>query len=110
MEWAIEVCKEGKMPICSTMCIGPEGDMHGVSAGDCAIRMAKAGADVVGVNCHFGPYEIIDTMKCMKKGLDDAGLKVFLMSQPLAYVTPDAKKQGFIDLPEFPFGNTLLSI
>uniref|UniRef100_T2M8L7 Betaine--homocysteine S-methyltransferase 1 n=1 Tax=Hydra vulgaris TaxID=6087 RepID=T2M8L7_HYDVU len=103
MEWAIETCKEAKMPICSTMCIGPEGDMHGISAAECAVRMAKAGADVVGVNCHFGPYEIIETMKRMKQGLDDAGLNVFLMSQPLAYVTPDAKKQGFIDLPEFPF-------
>ena len=40
----------------------------------------------------------------MKDALDAAGLKVHLMVQPLAYITPDAKKQGFIDLPEFPFG------
>ena len=40
----------------------------------------------------------------MKAGLDAAGLKPFLMVQPLAYHTPDAGKQGFIDLPEFPFG------
>jgi len=26
------------------------------------------------------------------------------MAQPLGYHTPDAGKQGFIDLPEFPFG------
>lgn len=26
------------------------------------------------------------------------------MVQPLGYMTPDASKQGFIDLPEFPFG------
>ena len=25
------------------------------------------------------------------------------MVQPLAYMTPDASVQGFIDLPEFPF-------
>jgi len=25
------------------------------------------------------------------------------MTQPLGYMTPDAGKQGFIDLPEFPF-------
>merc|ERR1719422_241381 len=43
-------------------------------------------------------------MRLMKKALDDAGIKVHLMVQPLAYITPDAKKQGFIDLPEFPFG------
>ena len=33
--------------------------------------------------------------------------KVHLMSQPLGYMTPDAGKQGFIDLPEFPFGAPL---
>ena len=43
MEWAIEVCKETGIVTASTMCIGPEGDLHGVSAGDCAVRMAKAG-------------------------------------------------------------------
>ena len=29
--------------------------------------------------------------------------QAFLMSQPLAYQTPDVNRQGFIDLPEFPF-------
>ena len=42
-------------------------------------------------------------MKKMKQGLDEAGLSPFLFVQPLAYMTPDAGKQGFIDLPEFPF-------
>lgn len=46
MEWAIEVCKRTGLPVAATMCIGPEGDMHGVSAEDCAVRMAKAGADI----------------------------------------------------------------
>jgi betaine-homocysteine S-methyltransferase len=41
----------------------------------------------------------------MKEGLVKNGLtNVFLMTQPLAYWTPDCNKQGFIDLPEFPFG------
>ena len=43
----------------------------------------------------------------MKEGLDAAGLKAHLMIQPLAYHTPDCGKQGFIDLPEFPFGKFL---
>ena len=46
MEWAIEVCASTGLPVCSTMCIGPEGDLHGVSAGECAVRMSKAGANV----------------------------------------------------------------
>jgi len=78
--------------------------MHGVSAGDCAVRMAKAGADVVGVNCHFDPFISIKAVALMKEGLEKAGLKRHLMIQPLGFSTPDCGKQGFIDLPEFPFG------
>jgi len=104
MEWAIESLKLGGLPVCANMCIGPEGDLHGVSAGECAIRMAKAGADVVGINCHFDPFISLDAMELMKEALDSAGLKVHLMVQPLGVHTPDATKQGFIDLPEFPFG------
>merc|ERR1712054_330064 len=33
----------------------------------------------------------------------NGGKKCYLMVQPLAFMTPDALKQGFIDLPEFPF-------
>ena len=106
MEWAIEALKKyGKgMAVCANMCIGELGDMHGVSAGECAVRMAKAGADVIGINCHFGPFEVLRGIKKMKEALDKEGLKVHLMTQPLGFHTPDAKSQGFIDLPEFPFG------
>jgi len=106
MEWAIETLKKhgNGMPVCASMCILDEGDLHGVGTGECAIRMAKAGADVVGINCHFGPVETIRGMRVMKEALDKAGIKVHLMAQPLAFHTPDAKAQGFIDLPEFPFG------
>jgi len=103
MEWAIEECKKTKLPVAANMCIGPEGDLHGVSAAECAIRMARAGADIVGVNCHFDPFVSLEALKKMKAGLDAAGLHPYLMCQPLAYHTPDAGKQGFIDLPEFPF-------
>ena len=110
MEWAIECCKQSQLPVCASMCIGPEGDMHGVSASECAVRMAKAGADVIGVNCHFGPFATLKSLAIMKKAIDEAGMKVHLMAQPLAFVTPDAGKQGFIDLPEFPFGRDLFII
>ena len=43
MVWAIEVCKEKALPVAATMCIGPEGDLHGVATGECAIQMAMAG-------------------------------------------------------------------
>lgn len=45
----------------------------------------------------------------MKEGLQAAKLKAHLMSQLLAFHTPDCGKQGFIDLPEFPFGKTRVS-
>jgi len=101
--WALEVAKKSGLPCALNLCIGEQGDMHGLSAGDCAVQMARAGADIVGVNCHFGPFETLRTMKLMKAALDAAGLKPYLMAQPLSYHTPDAGKQGFIDLPEFPF-------
>ncbi|XP_035214876.1 betaine--homocysteine S-methyltransferase 1-like [Stegodyphus dumicola] len=103
MEWAIEVCKETDLPVAATMCIGTEGDLHNKSVGECAVRMAIAGADVVGLNCHFDPFKMLEAIAMMKTALSAAGLKPYLMSQPLAFHTPDAGKQGFIDLPEFPF-------
>ena len=67
--------------------------------------MAKAGANVVGVNCHFDPFMSLEAIKVMKEGLEGANLldQVYLMCQPIAFCTPDAERQGFIDLPEFPF-------
>ena len=52
MEWAIEVCKETGLPVAASMCIGPEGDLHGVSNEVCAVRMAKAGANVGEYSCN----------------------------------------------------------
>eukprot|EP00662_Eupelagonemidae_sp_cell21_P049692 gene49692-29516_t len=96
--WALEVAKKSGLPVAVNLCIGELGDMHGTSAGDCAAdrrRRAKR---------HFGPVETVRCIKVMKAALDKEGLKPYLMTQPLGYHTPDAGKQGFIDLPEFPFG------
>lgn len=104
MEWALEVCVKSGMPVVASMCIGAEGDLHGISAGECAVRMAKGGAKAVGINCHFDPFVTLEGLKKMKTALDAAECKVHLIAQPLAFHTPDAGKQGFVDLPEFPFG------
>jgi len=103
MEWAIETCKESGKVVAATMCIGPEGDVTGVSAEECAVRMCRAGASLVGANCHFDPFISLKTMARMKEGLANAGLSPYLMCQPIGYLSPDAGKQGHIDLPEFPF-------
>ena len=46
IEWAIGVCKETGKTVASTMCIGPMGDIDGISTAECAVRMAKAGSNV----------------------------------------------------------------
>lgn len=51
----------------------------------------------------------VETVKLMKEGVEKAGLKAHYMVQPLAFHTPDCNCQGFIDLPEFPFGNDSVS-
>ena len=58
----------------------------------------------VGINCHFDPFVTLEGLRLMKKAMDEAGIKKHMIAQPLAFHTPDAKRQGFIDLPEFPFG------
>jgi len=109
-KWAVETVQK-LMPnevVAVNMCIGPEGDMHGMPTAECAKVLAGTGAQIIGVNCHFGPNETLEACYQMKRGLEQIGLDitkdVFLMAQPVIYHTPDAGPQGFIDLPEFPFG------
>ena len=78
--------------------------LQGVSPGECAVRMARAGAPIVGVNCLFDPFLCLETVRQMKEALDSAGLKPFLMAQPLGYKTPDTGSYGWITLPDYPFG------
>jgi len=100
----VEVLKETGKPVAASLCIGPEGDMHGLSPQECAVKLVKAGAQIVGVNCHFDPLTCVKAVQMMKEGVEKAGLKAHYMVQPLAFHTPDCNCQGFIDLPEFPFG------
>jgi hypothetical protein len=79
-------------------------EMNSASILSLKLKIIFVGADVVGVNCHYGPPKSLETMRLMKAGLEAAGLKCHLMIQPLGFLTPDSGLQGFIDLPEFPFG------
>jgi betaine-homocysteine S-methyltransferase len=103
MEWALEIALATGKPVAATMCMGPNGDEAGVPVGECAVRMAKAGANLVGINCLFDPFICLDVLKNMKKALDSFGLKPSLMIQPLGFKTPDGGHFGWIDLPEFPY-------
>ena len=85
MEWAIEVALEYGLPVAATMCMGPGGDEAGVGVGECAVRMAKAGALLVGVNCLFDPFTCLEVLGSMKTALDAFELTPYLMAQPLGY-------------------------
>merc|ERR1711982_139924 len=103
MEWAIEVALEYGLPVGATMCMGPGGDESGVSVGECAVRMARAGANLVGVNCLFDPFVCLDIIKSMKVALEAFELDPYLMAQPLGYRVPDGGSFGWVEIPEFPF-------
>lgn len=66
----------------------------------------QTGADIVGVNCSFGPSVALETMRMMKEALDEEGLSPFLMAQPAGWHTTEVRNDvmGYISLPEFPFG------
>lgn len=46
MEWAIEEALKTGLPLAATLAINEKGDHAGVPVGECAVRMAKAGAQV----------------------------------------------------------------
>merc|ERR1712172_224337 len=103
MEWAIEVALEFGLPVAATMCMGPGGDESGVGAGECAVRMARAGAHIVGTNCLFDPWSLLEVMKEMKDALKLFKLDPYLMAQPNGYRIPDAGSFGWVEIEEFPF-------
>ncbi|CAL8329455.1 unnamed protein product [Arctogadus glacialis] len=101
--WAVEVMKAGGKPVGATLCISPQGDKDGTPPGECAVRLVRAGADMVGINCHLDPLTCVRTVKLMKEGLEKAGLKAHLIVQPLGFHTPECNHSGYTTLAEYPF-------
>ncbi|XP_001640891.2 S-methylmethionine--homocysteine S-methyltransferase BHMT2 isoform X1 [Nematostella vectensis] len=99
-EWMVEVMKESGKPVAVTMAISREGDRHGVLPGECAVRLVRAGADIIGVNCRFDPERSLDTIALMQEAIQREGLKTHWMVQPLGYWCPDAGPSGFTSIPE----------
>ncbi|XP_050714848.1 betaine--homocysteine S-methyltransferase 1-like [Eriocheir sinensis] len=103
MEWAIEEALKTGLPVAATLAIDERGDHAGIPVGECAVRMAKAGAQVVGVNCMFDPDTTVKTIKIMKDALDAAGLSPYLMTQPNGFLCPGVGKMGYLSCPEYPY-------
>jgi betaine-homocysteine S-methyltransferase len=72
---------------------------EGYGPGECARRLADAGAEIVGINCLRNPDATLPLVAEMKKAVGDA----YLACQPTAYRTP-AHQHDFTSLPEFPHG------
>jgi len=91
-EWALEIVKDSGVPIAVTLCVDKLGTVSGTSLGHCAIRMAKAGADVVGICCKLdveSPEVISEYVRIMKAALDGMDLQQHIMSFPHASSMPD---------------------
>ncbi len=71
---------------------------EGYGPGECARRLADAGAEIVGINCLRGPSTTLPLMQEMRSAVD-----AYLACQPVAYRTP-AHAHDFTALPEFPHG------
>merc|ERR1719505_83318 len=72
------------------MSLTRNGDSSNYSVEECALRMARSGADVIGINCALGPFESLQIMERIKRAL--------------SFPTPEAQSlnNGWIDLPEQP--------
>ena len=66
--------------------------------GELAVRMAKAGAQIVGVNCLFDPFITLEVMRKMKEALDAFELSPYLMAQPNGYRVPDGGSFGWCEV------------
>ena len=107
IEWAIELALEYGKPVAATMCPDPAGDAGGVPLQECAVRMARAGAHLIGVNCLYDPFMVLDIMKQFKEGLDKhlkpGEKRPYLMCQPLGYRTPDSDFYGWVNISDYPY-------
>lgn len=72
--------------------------------GECAKRLAGAGADVVGVNCLNGPEQQLPIAAGMRNAVSG-----YVASQPVAYRTTN-DRPDFTSTPNFPYALTPLQL
>jgi len=96
---AVERIKAAGKVAMVTMCFEQEPRSHeGHSPGECARRLADAGAEIVGINCLRNPGTTLPLIEEMRAAIDG-----YVACQPVAYKTP-AHHHDFTALPEFPHG------
>jgi betaine-homocysteine S-methyltransferase len=96
----VERAKATGLPTMVTMCFEQPAprSYEGDTPGECAKRLADAGADIVGVNCLNGPAQQLPIAVEMREAVDGA----FVASQPVAYATTN-DRPDFTAWPSFPY-------
>jgi betaine-homocysteine S-methyltransferase len=96
----VERAKATGLPVMVTMSFEQREprSYEGETPGECAKRLAEAGADIVGVNCLNGPEQQLRIATQMREAVDG----VFVASQPVAYATTD-DAPDFTAWPNFPY-------
>ena len=95
----VERAKATGLPVMVTMSFeDPEPRAYeGDTPGDCARKLAGAGADIVGVNCLNGPEQQLPIAVEMRQAVD-----TFVAAQPVAYRTTH-ERPDFTSWPNFPY-------
>jgi betaine-homocysteine S-methyltransferase len=95
----VERARTTGLPIMVTMSFEqPEPRSYeGDTPGECARRLADAGADIVGVNCLNGPQQQLPIAIEMRAAVD-----TYVAAQPVAYRTTD-ERPDFTAWPNFPY-------
>lgn len=95
----VERAKATGLPAMVTMCFeqAEPRSYEGDTPGECAKRLAGAGADVVGVNCLNGPEQQLPIATEMRNAVSG-----YVASQPVAYRTT-TDRPDFTSTPSFPY-------
>jgi betaine-homocysteine S-methyltransferase len=96
----VERARATGLPVMVTMCFEQTEprSYEGDTPGECAKRLADAGADIVGVNCLNGPEQQLPIAIEMRRAVDGA----FVASQPVGYATTN-EQPDFTAWPNFPY-------
>jgi len=102
----VERARATGLPVMVTMCFeqAEPRSYEGETPGDCARKLADAGADVVGVNCLNGPDQQLPIALEMRQAVSG-----YVASQPVAYRTT-TEHPDFTSTPNFPYALSPLQL
>lgn len=94
---AVERIKRAGLPAMVTVSFERDARAYeGDAPGECARKLAGAGADIVGINCLRGPEHTLPILKEIREAVSG-----YAAAQPVAYRTTD-ENPDFTSMPEFP--------